>query len=161
MAQEAKREGREATDRPESVIDRIRAIAAHNARAELNSPHQLLLFLKSWWSTTYNRPLKDPLLETYTLEELLYEFFDKIERKRASVEKAKSEAVKMEQEKERAALDWAEEEERKELAELEALAKKDPTKDPDNIKWMKEQLALGKQTFGESFGEDIEEIFEE
>lgn len=32
----------------------------------------------AWWSRTYNRPLKDPLLLSYTFEELLYEYYDKI-----------------------------------------------------------------------------------
>lgn len=31
-------------------------------------------FLKWWWCRTYNRPMKDPLLATYTLNELCYEF---------------------------------------------------------------------------------------
>jgi len=36
--------------------------------------------LCSWWSRTYQRPLKDPILATYTFEELAYEFFDHKER---------------------------------------------------------------------------------
>ena len=61
-----------------TVVECIRAIAAYNARADLTTERQMTLFLKSWWSNLYNRPLKDPLLESYTLEELLYEFYDKI-----------------------------------------------------------------------------------
>lgn len=33
-----------------------------------------------WWSKTYKRPLKDPILLSYTFEELLYEYYDKIIR---------------------------------------------------------------------------------
>lgn len=33
-------------------------------------------FLVKWWCRYYNRPYKDPTLLEYTLEELLYEFFD-------------------------------------------------------------------------------------
>jgi hypothetical protein len=122
----------------------------------------MTLFLKSWWSTTYNRPLKDPLLESYTLEELLYEFYDRMERQKAMEERTTKEADKMEEAKEKEVLDWAEAEEKKELEEMQRMAAKpkvDPTKDPENIKWMQEQLQQGKEEQGESFGEDIEEDF--
>jgi len=33
-----------------------------------------------WWSQTYKRPLKDPVLLSYTFEELLFEYYDKIIR---------------------------------------------------------------------------------
>jgi hypothetical protein len=33
-----------------------------------------------WWSKTYKRPLKDPILLSYTFEELLFEYYDKIIR---------------------------------------------------------------------------------
>ena len=56
------------------VVESIRRLAAHNARAPLDTEEQVLLFLQSWWSRTYNRPLKDPLLHSYTMEELIYEF---------------------------------------------------------------------------------------
>jgi hypothetical protein len=45
-------------------------------------------------------------------------------------------------------------------ANLETAKVEDPTKDPDNIKWMEEQMKLAKQQFGETFGNDIEEDFE-
>lgn len=125
----------------------------------------MTLFLKSWWSNTYNRPLKDPLLESYTLEELLYEFYDKIERQKAAEERVEQEADKMEEAKEKEVLDWAEAEEKKELDELQRAANKatiaDPRKDAENIKWMKEQIDNYKQVHGESFGEDVEEQFNE
>ena len=167
MANEAKGKDQEAP-RAEgsaelSVAECVKAIAAYNARADLTSEKQMLLFLKSWWSNTYNRPLKDPLLESYTLEELLYEFYDKIERRKAAEEMAEAEADKMEEAKEKEVLDWAEAEEQKELEEMKRQAAKkpsaDPTKDPDNIKWMEKQLQAAKQEFGENFGEDIEEDF--
>lgn len=124
----------------------------------------MTLFLKSWWSTTYNRPLKDPLLESYTLEELLYEFYDKMERTAAAEERVTQDADKMEEAKDKEVLDWAEQEEKKELEEMRKQADKtatDPTKDPENVKWMKDQLEKAKQTYGESFGEDIDEEFNE
>ena len=153
-----------------SVIESIHRLAYHNARAELNSEEQLLMYLQSWWSRTYNRPLKDPLLKTYTLEELIYEFYDRIERQKAQQEQLEQEGDKIDQAKEKAALDWAEEEERKELA-AEAAKKLqkdgasssaiDPSKDPSNIAWMEQQMAEAKQHFGEDFGEDIDDNFED
>ena len=124
----------------------------------------MTLFLKSWWSTTYNRPLKDPLLESYTLEELVYEFYDKIERQKATQEQTAAEADKMEETKEQEVLDWAEEEEKKELEAMKRAAtsaKADPTKDADNIRWMEEQMNKAKQQFGDDFGEDIQEVFDD
>lgn len=147
-----------------SVIEAVKAICAKNARAELDSEEQLELFLKSWWSRTYNRPLKDPVLLSYTLEELLYEFYDRIERDKAEEERRNLETDRIEDDKERAVLDWAEAEEKRELEAMKAEAgkvkKEDPTKDPDNIAWMEEQIQQAKEKFGDSFGEDIEESFE-
>jgi Mg-chelatase subunit ChlI len=169
MAQTDGREGQEGSSRNSdpSVVDAIKAVAAHNARADLDSEKQLTLFLQSWWSRTYNRPLKDPLLLSYSLEELLYEFYDKIERRAAEEERSESNSVKIEEDKEKADLDWAEQEEKRELEALKAKASQeeskstqDPTKDPANIKWMQEQMEQGKKIFGESFGDDIEEDFE-
>ncbi len=125
----------------------------------------MILFLKSWWSTQYNRPIKDPLLESYTFEELLYEFFDKSERQKASEENVVKETDKMEDAKEKEVLDWAEEEEKKELEEMKRAAEKmkssqNPTLDPKNIKWMDEQMKKYKAEHGDSFGEDIDESFE-
>ena len=34
-----------------------------------------LLSLKYWWSSFYNRPMKDPLLEDYSLYDLYLEFY--------------------------------------------------------------------------------------
>lgn len=150
-----------------SIVDAVRRLAAHNARAELDSEEQLILFLKSWWSRTYNRPLKDPLLESYTLEELLYEFYDRVERQKAEDERLELESDKIEEAKDREAEDWAEKMEREEReAEMRSDAAKlesqpDPTKDPANIAWMEEQLRVGKEVHGETFGEDIDEQFEE
>jgi hypothetical protein len=148
-----------------SLLDKIQAIAAFNARAPLDNEKQILLFLKSWWSRTYNRPLKDPLLETYTVEELLYEFYDHIERVKAAKETSEQESDKIEEDKERAALDWAEAEEKRELEAMKRDAKEaksnDPTKDPENIAWMEQKLKEAKSFYGEDFGEDIEESFDE
>lgn len=157
-----------------NVVDAVRAIARANANAELDNEHQLTLFLQHWWSKTYNRPLKDPLLLTYTLEELLYEFFDRVERERAADTQVEVDADRIEDKKVQENLDWAEEEERKELEALrkqqEEVAQKaeetsiDPSEDPDNAAWMEEvlrkEMEAAKAEFGEDFGKDIVEDFE-
>jgi hypothetical protein len=149
-----------------SIAESVRKLAANNARSKLDSEEQLVLFLRSWWSRTYNRPLKDPLLLEYTLEELLYEFYDRVERQAAEQERIKDLEVQEEVSKEKADLDWAEKMEQEEMAELKAKAAQasapaaDPTKDPENVKWMEEQMRIHKEQFGETFGEDIEESFE-
>jgi hypothetical protein len=168
MALESQRNGDPESGSTElRLADSIRAIAAKNARADLTDDSQLLLFLKSWWSRQYNRPLKDPLLESYTLAELLYEFYDKVERIAAEKERLANEEIQVEVDKEKENLDWAEEMERAELEQLKNKAAKqeaapavDPTKDPENIKWMEEQMRIAKEQYGETFGEDIEETFE-
>lgn len=168
MAQGTEGKGQEgAGSSIDNTVDAVKALAAFNARADLSDPDQLLLFLKSWWSRTYNRPLKDPLLLSYTAEELLYEFFDRIERVKAQEEQVNKANDKIEEDKEKAALDWAEQEEKKELeSEMREGAQnpkmtQDPTKDPANVAWMEEQLQKAKAVFGESFGEDINEDFSE
>jgi hypothetical protein len=167
-------EGSESSRDVNSTIEIIKNIAAKNARADLSDEHQLLLFLQSWWSMTYNRPLKDPILASYTLEELLYEFFDRIERDKARREQVDEEADRIEEMKEKEVLDWIQEEEKKELqgessdgenSDAESasdtdLEQYDPAKDPENVKWMEEHLARGKQIYGEDFGEDIDHNFE-
>lgn len=106
-------------------------------------------------------------MQEYTIEELLYEFYDRIERAKAYQEQLDKEDDKIEQEKEQAVLDWAEQEEKRELEALKAQAgeaesksEQDPTKDPDNVKWMEQQIQQGKELWGENFGEDIEETFD-
>ena len=166
MERRTEKEDREDSGSELSIVDAIKKLAAYNARAELHNEEQLLLFLQSWWSRTYNRPLKDPLLQTYTLEELLYEFYDRIERAKADEERLEQEDVKIEEEKDKRNEDWAE---RMEREEMEAEMRKsgaesskpaeDPTKDPANVAWMEKQIQEAKQIYGEDFGEDIEDDF--
>lgn len=96
---------------------------------------------------------------------MLYEFYDRLERKAAEEERQKTEEVDLEVAKDKENLDWAEMEEKKELEQIKAKAAAvktpDPTKDPDNIKWMEEQIRLAKKVYGDSFGEDIKMDFEE
>ena len=99
---------------------------------------------------------------TYTSEELLYEYYEVIEREAASVQQAEQEDDKIEDKKLNETLDWAEIEERKELEQINKLQEKsnNPLDDPANQEWMKEQLlAEAKQEFGEDFSEDIDTDF--
>lgn len=152
-----------------TVYEAIRRIAEYNANADLDNEHQLLLFLQSWWSKTYNRPLKDPLLQEYTLEELLYEFYDKVERARAQEIQVEESTDRIEEDKIKQNLDWAEQEEQRELEELRKAQEKaaeiaNPAEDPANKAWMQEvmdkEIQNAKEIYGDDFGEDINEDFD-
>jgi len=125
----------------------------------LDSEAAQLRFLSFWWSKTYSRPLKDPLLKEYTLEELYYEFRQFYEREKATKERVEQEADNIEKAKEDDALAWAEAEEKKELQQSgnQTLPQWQPNE--QDRAWMDEQLKQGKELYGEDFGEDIDEDF--
>jgi ribosomal protein L15E len=131
------------------ISDVIQMIAQKNAEQSYNNLDSLELYLRSWWSKIYNRPLKDPLLESYTVYELIYEYFDKIERKKAAEQIVEQENDKIEDEKLDETLSWIEEEERKEREAKEKAKAEELEKDEA---WMVEQL---KKQYGDQFGEDI------
>lgn len=55
--------------------DQINKLAiAHTMEEPASSVDALVRFLRMWWCKTYNRPLKDPLLMSYTADELCYEY---------------------------------------------------------------------------------------
>jgi hypothetical protein len=114
------------------------------------------LSLKSWWSNTYNRPLKDPLLDSYTVYELMYEYFDKIERKNATYKAIEQENDKIEDSKLDETLSWIEQEEEKEAEKMAAQQAKEVKEEQppkiDDEQWMVQQL---KSQYGDEFGEDI------
>lgn len=124
-------------------------IAQKNAEQSYDNLDSLELYLRSWWSKTYNRPLKDPLLESYTVYELIYEYFDKIERKKAAERVVEQENDKIEDQKLDETLSWIEEEERKEKEAKEKAKTEELEKDET---WMIEQL---KKQYGDQFGEDV------
>lgn len=124
-----------------------------NANEDFNA---MELSLKSWWSNTYNRPLKDPLLDSYTIYELMYEYFDKIERKNAIHKAVEQENDKIEDSKLDDTLNWIEQEEKRE-AEKKAAKKiqevvEEQPSTVDDEQWMIQQL---KGQYGDEFGEDI------
>lgn len=106
----------------------------------------------NWWSEHYKRPLKDPLLLEYTVEELSYEYFNHIERRRAEEEAAQAHSDKIEEEKLEASQRWADQME----AEEDDDEPLDPVKDPNNQAWMEEEIRKNKELLGEDFGEDLD-----
>ncbi len=139
------------------------------AHQDIDNELRLDAYLKHWWSTTFNRPLKDPILLSYTTEELLYEYYERIERQLAEQVQAEQETDKIDNKKIQDTLDWAEKEEQ---AELNQLNKKqgnkeftkeylDPMDDPANKEWVEKQLEDAKKLYGEDFGEDIDTDFGE
>lgn len=100
------------------------------------------------------------MLQSYTLEELLYEYHDKVERRKAEEASSEKEADRMEDEQIKANLDWAEEEERKELEAMKAKQAADEAqrKAEEQIA-LEEQMRLAKESIGEGFGDDIDTDF--
>ena len=108
----------------------------------------------SWWSNYYNRPLKDPILLSYTVEELTYEYYNVMERKKAAEERIEKENDMIEDAKRKEAEAWADMMEAEEEQEVTTV-KKDPVADPDNAEWISKMMNEGKEEFGENFGEDV------
>lgn len=55
--------------------DAMRKLAiAHQLEEPASSQDALLRFLRFWWCQKYDRPFKDPLLLSYTSDELCYEY---------------------------------------------------------------------------------------
>jgi hypothetical protein len=157
---------------PLSIFEQISAIAKRDARLELGEKRNRL-FLSNWWCRYYSRPLKDPLLQEYTLEELAYEYYLINEIEKVRQERIEAEADRIELDKLQEADDWAdmmeaeeEEEERKAQEskdpkpepEPEPEQPADPREDPEQIKWMEEQIEKHKLMFGD---EDIDVKFED
>jgi hypothetical protein len=101
------------------------------------------------------------MLAQYTLEELYYEYREHIEREKAAKEKIEQEADNIDKAKEDAALAWAEAEEKRE-AEIAAKSQSAQWQPNEQDKaWMEEQLRQAKEVYGDDFGEDISEDFED
>ena len=143
-----------------SVFDQIKHIAKSHAFEKLNTQDSIMLYIQSWWSKQYSRPLKDPILQSYTYEELLYEYFDTIERESAAKKAVEEDVIGEEDKILDDNLSWAEEEEAKELAELETR-KQAQIELEKNKEWVEEQLKKEKDRLGleDDFGEDLK--FEE
>lgn len=133
----------------ESAFSLIDKITERVARESLDTEGSQLRWLQWWWCRTYSRPLKDPLLKTYTIEELYYEYRLSVEKSRAEKDRVEEENDKIEQAKVDDALAWAEAEEAKETF----------IPGDEDREWMEKQLQEAKKLYGEDFGEDISEEF--
>lgn len=141
-----------------------------------------LLALRSWWARKYNKPLKDPVLQTYTFEDLLYEFHDSKEREAARLQSSSENSDKIEQDRLQESLDWAEQEELRELERFKAqqakaakAAEEKPAESgiyvpsPEDQEWMQKQMdneaaqliSKGKQDIADDFGDDLRGSFDD
>lgn len=144
-----------------NAVGHIETLAHYDAYAKLDNPESLRLFLISWWSRHYQRPLKDPVLLSYTIEELLYEFFNSKERSEAMKQQLEEQDDRIEEEQHQGALDWAEQEELKELEQLNAQSNREPYKPTaEDTEWINKQLQEAKERYGDDYGKDIDEDFE-
>lgn len=57
-------------------FDNIKERVINSIQRSVATESDMMLFLRAWWCRTYARPYKDPLLLTYTFEELLIEYLD-------------------------------------------------------------------------------------
>ena len=144
-----------------SAFEAIDKITKKATREDLNTEKSQLRFLTYWWSNKYNKPLKDPLLNEYTIEELYYEYRLHSEFNKAAEEKEAEESDKIEEQKQDDAMAWAEAEEARELAEQANSGGNDKnvTITGEDKEWMSKQIELAKEVYGDSFGEDITEEF--
>lgn len=99
----------------------------------------------AWWCRKYNRPLKDPLLQTYTIEELSYEYFLDMEIQKAAQENVQLEADKIEEAKQKQAEAWADEMEEDEEDVGDEAAD-----------WMAKEIEKSKTLLGDNFGENLD-----
>lgn len=60
-----------------ALIDKAKAQAKsiHSKGKEVKTVEDLIWTLRIWWAKFHRRPIKDPLLENYDIQELLLEFF--------------------------------------------------------------------------------------
>jgi hypothetical protein len=92
------------------ILEHINELVESEREKKYLTYDEFLFFLKRWWCQYYKRPYKDPLLETYTFEELYFEYCDINYVAKDDKEKTSDEVAQEE-------YDWAAEEEAKELAE--------------------------------------------
>ena len=143
-----------------SLSEQIQQIARQHVREDTGIEN-ITRFLMLWWSNQYKRPLKDPLLLSYSLEELMYEYYAHTERNIYEQEQLQAENDRIEEERIQADEDWADDMERQEAEERVARAEaekakqiKDPTQDPEHLEWVEKQLKESDTIF-EDFGQDL------
>jgi hypothetical protein len=107
------------------------------------------------------------------MEELLYEYFNYIEQEEFFKEETEQVDDKIEEDRVKANLDWADQEEKKDQEELAKNVSQDKEDNQSQInneelseedkKWMEEcvkrEIEEGKKIHGDTFGESIDEDF--
>lgn len=66
----------ESLPKENSPLECVKELALLNTHKALASEEEFVGFLCRWWCGKYNRPYKDPLLLSYTVEELFLEFYE-------------------------------------------------------------------------------------
>jgi len=99
------------------LYDSVKQLAESDLEKEFLTYDELLFKLRRWWCQHYKRPYKDPLLDSYTFEELLFEYFDITKEFNR-----KPHEVKVAEEVETSDRDWAAEEDAREGEELNAAS---------------------------------------
>jgi len=61
---------------PHLAFDNVYSRVMRSAQAKIRSESDLERYLRAWWCIRYNRPYRDPLLLSYSLEELIVEYLD-------------------------------------------------------------------------------------
>lgn len=84
----------------ENVYNRV----LQTAQRKIQTEADLERYLTSWWCIRYNRPYKDPLLLSYSLEELIVEYLDVSYRSNPEAFREKKEIEQAKKEDD----DWAE-----------------------------------------------------
>ena len=93
------------------LLDNIKKLVKIEREKTRLNYDEFFFSLKRWWCSYYKRPYKDSLLESYTLEELYYEYCDVNYLDEKTTEKTAPTEIPQEE------WDWAEEEEAKEIRE--------------------------------------------
>lgn len=107
---------------------------------------EYLFFLKRWWCNYYKRPYKDPLLDTYTFEELYFEYCDvNYINNKENTENANTDEIPQDE------WDWAAEEEAKEQAEMQSQEDHKPITEDDTID---ESVGLPDEEWADNYSSD-------
>lgn len=130
-----------------TLFDQIEEIAKFDVRT-VEGEKAVLNFLMCWWSAKYNRPLKDPILLSYTLEELILEYNLVIQREAAQKERLDEQDDKIDKEKWEEAESWADEMEREEEEREAKLAKGEKVDEPIDTSNQKREAAIQQATSG-------------
>jgi hypothetical protein len=108
------------------LLDSLKRIAESFSGKKSLTYDEMFFSLRRWWCQHYKRPYKDPLLDSYTFEELAFEYYDVTQ-----AINVKSEEVKVSEKIEDEDRKWAEEEEARELEEMRQLAAELDAKEKD------------------------------